>query len=161
MRTAGIAGESAGTNAYSTTLQGRQLGLARTAWFAFALLCLTLLARGVSLQLPLSHDPLQWGPDVAKALAELHLSAEGYQAYFLAIDLLFALGFAAVALIIFWRKSADWMAMAVSSALVLYGVSTTISFLLLLHSPSPFSFPAKFVEALSTASVPILAYVDL
>jgi hypothetical protein len=140
-------------------LQGRQLGLARLAWFAFALLCLTLLARGISLQLPLSHDSLQFGPDVANELAELHLSAEGYQAYSLAIDLLFVLGFAAVALIIFWRKTADWMAMAVSCALLLYGVSTTISFLLLLHSPSPFSFPAKFVEVLSTASVPILAYV--
>jgi hypothetical protein len=140
-------------------LLGRQLGLARLAWFTLALLCLTLLARGVSLQLPLSHDPLKFGPDVANALSELHLSAEGYQAYFLVIDLLFVLGFAAVALIVFWRKSADWIAMAVSGAMVLYGASTTISFLLLLHSPSPFYFPAKFVEALSTASVPILAYV--
>lgn len=140
-------------------MQGRQRGLARLAWFALALLSLTLLARGVSLQLPLRHDPLQFGPEVANALAELHLSAEAYQAYFLTIDLLFVLGWAAVALIIFWRKSADWMALAVSCALVLYGVSTTISFLLLLHTPSPFAFPAKFIEVLSTASVPILAYV--
>src|SRR5438105_1775113 len=127
-------GKRAVTNANSTILHGRQLGLARLAWIAFALLGLMLLARGVSLQLPLSHDPLQFGPVVAEALAELHLSAEVYQAYFLAIDLLFVLGFTAVALIIFWRKSTDWMAMAVSGALLLYGVSTTVSFLWLLHS---------------------------
>ena len=151
------AGQRAVTHVNPTTLCGRWLALARLAWLAFALLSLTLLVRGFSLQLPLKPNPLQFGPGVANALAELQLSAEAYQAYFLAIDLLFVLGFAAVALTIVRRKSVDWMAMAVSAALLLYAVSTTVSFRWLLHAPAdPFYFPAKFVEVVSTASVPIL-----
>ncbi|MDP8948283.1 MAG: hypothetical protein M3N09_09335 [Actinomycetota bacterium] len=58
---------------------------------------------------------------VRAALAEMGLGAAGYALYNVALDTLFVSVFAAVASIIFWRRSDDPMALLVATMLVVWG----------------------------------------
>ena len=55
------------------------------------------------------------------ALAELGLSAGGYALYNVALDTIFVSVFAAVAIVIFWRRSDDPVALLVATMLVVWG----------------------------------------
>ncbi len=59
--------------------------------------------------------------NVSAALAELGLSAGGYALYTVALDTIFVSGFAAVAIVIFWRRSDDPIALLVATMLVVWG----------------------------------------
>jgi hypothetical protein len=58
---------------------------------------------------------------VRAALAEMGLSAGGYALYNVGLDALFVSVFAAVAIVIFWRRSDDPMALLVATMLVVWG----------------------------------------
>ena len=58
---------------------------------------------------------------VRAALAEIGLSAGGYALYNVALDAVFVSTFATVALVIFWRRSDDPMALLVATMLVVWG----------------------------------------
>jgi hypothetical protein len=58
---------------------------------------------------------------VGAALAEMGLSARGYALYNVGLDTLFVSVFAAAAIVIFWRRSDDLMALLVATMLVVWG----------------------------------------
>jgi hypothetical protein len=59
--------------------------------------------------------------EVRAALAEMGLSARGYAFYNVGLDTVFVSVFAAVAIVIFWRRSDDLMALLVATMLVVWG----------------------------------------
>ena len=59
--------------------------------------------------------------NVSDALAELGLSASAYAFYNVALDTIFVSVFAAVATVIFWRRSGDPVALLVATMLVVWG----------------------------------------
>jgi hypothetical protein len=92
--------------------------LARTAWVAVAVVALGQFVISV----PARYDQLA-NPTarVGAALAELGLSTGGYALYNVALDTVFVSVFAAVAIVIFWRRSDDPMALLVATMLVVWG----------------------------------------
>jgi hypothetical protein len=119
-------------------LHGRTLGLARAAWLAVAVLTLALYGAGVWRQLGRLHAPClisrlgtgpargmcvhgQVPPAVAQAFDALHLSVGFYGGYALGLNVLVALGFAAVAAVLVWRRSSDPLALLVALTLLLFG----------------------------------------
>jgi hypothetical protein len=73
-----------------------------------------------------------WQPLPANmvALARLHIPVEAYAAYFVSLDAAASLLFWVVGLLIFWRKSREWMGLFFSLVLIMYGssgISTTLS----------------------------------
>ncbi len=71
---------------------------------------------------PARYDQLAHPTErVRAALAEMGLSAGGYALYNVALDAVFVSVFAAVAIVIFWRRSDDPMALLVATMLVVWG----------------------------------------
>ncbi len=112
----------------TTTLRGPWLAIARGVWFALAVLALV----AVVVNVPVMFDWLRTvctGADcyVQLRLADVHtlqqlgLSLDLYAAYMLALFLAFMFVSGAVAVLIFWRKPDDWMALFVSLTLVIVG----------------------------------------
>jgi hypothetical protein len=116
----------------SSRLSGRQLALARTVWLTVAGLTVALFVAGVRAQIgqlrgpcPLStcvngHVP----STVAHAFATLHLSVRFYGGYELGRNVLFAVGYAAAAALLFWRRSYDPLTLFVALTLVLFGIGS-------------------------------------
>ena len=100
------------------TLRRRWLVLAKAAWVAVAVVALgtfaiSVLARYAQLAQPTAG--------VRAVLAEIGLSAGGYALYNVALDTIFVSVFAVVAIIIFWRRSEDPMALLVATMLEVWG----------------------------------------
>ncbi len=71
---------------------------------------------------PARYDQLAHPTErVRAAFAEIGLSAGGYALYNVALDAVFVSVFAAVAIVIFWRRSEDPMALLVATMLVVWG----------------------------------------
>ncbi len=126
-------------NALATTpdhsgprLQGRWLAIARAVWIMLALL---LLANFIA-SIPASYDQLRtictsstfghcntWQPTPGnmQALQRLGLSLDTYAVYTLTLDVIASLMFLTVGVVIFWRKSDEWMGLFVSLVLVIFG----------------------------------------
>src|SRR5215210_8853727 len=100
------------------TPRRRWLLLARTAWVAVAVVALGQFVISV----PARYDQLA-NPTarVGAALAELGLSTGGYALYNVTLDTVFVSVFAAVAIVIFWRRSDAPMALLVATMLVVWG----------------------------------------
>ncbi|MGZ3622623.1 MAG: hypothetical protein ACXWPG_05985 [Ktedonobacteraceae bacterium] len=94
----------------STRLQGPWLALLRLAWTVLSVLALLLFF--VSLPVYFASQQKSY--------------AVGYAVFLLALGIFVALVWFIVAVLIFWRKSDDWMALLVSFMLVLQGAGTTI-----------------------------------
>jgi hypothetical protein len=65
----------------------------------------------------------QLAPEQLPALAGLHLSLEAYAAYTVSMNVVVSLLFWAVGILIFWRKSGEWLVLSVSLVLLLLGSS--------------------------------------
>jgi len=110
-------------------LHGSALAFARGVWLAMAALTLTLYIADVWVWIGRvyatcppgvcvhGHVPLA----VQRAFAALHLSVSFYGWYQLGLNVSFALGFAVVAALLFWRRAQDLLALFVSLALLLFG----------------------------------------
>jgi signal transduction histidine kinase len=120
-------------SSWGTALCGRWLVLARAAWLVLAALTVGLFVAGI----PAEFAQLQHGcptkscassgqikPVELHLLENLDVSPDFFAAYGAALDTGFALVFAAVAALIFWRKSADRLALFVALALLLFGTAT-------------------------------------
>jgi hypothetical protein len=102
----------------ATTLRGRWLLLARAAWVAVAVATLGAFVFSVPARYAQLAHPTA---GVRAALAEMGLSAGGYALYNVALDTIFVSVFAVVAIVIFWRRSDDLMALLVATMLVTWG----------------------------------------
>ncbi len=117
--------------ATNTRLRGRWLALLRLAWVVLSVLALLLFIAS----LPVYFASKQKSYTV------------GYAVFLLALGIFVALVWYIVALLIFWRKSDDWMALLVSFMLVLQGAGTTIYPLDAI--PSIWLLPAVILDMLS------------
>jgi len=92
--------------------------LARAAWVAVAVVALGQFVISVPTRYAeLAHPTAR----VRAALAEVGLSAGGYALYNVALDAIFVSIFALVAIVIFWRRSDDPVALLVATMLVVWG----------------------------------------
>jgi hypothetical protein len=102
----------------TSTLRRRWLLLARAAWVAVAFVALGSFVISVPARYAQLANPTA---GVRAALAEMGLSAGGYALYNVTLDAVFVSVFAVVAIVIFWRRSDDPMALLVATMLVVWG----------------------------------------
>ncbi len=119
-----------------TRLHGRWLVIARVVWVAVVVFTLSIFIAS----LPAYFAQLQtvcagvtcvyaYGqltPGTSQALQNLGLSTGGYAVSILALAIASALVSFGIACVLFWRRSADWMAMFVSLFLVSFGVNFSV-----------------------------------
>ena len=113
-------------------LRGRRLLIARAAWLAWVVLVVGLFV--ASLPANFEHRrtvctqaacaDVQLTPEQAQAFQALGLSVDFIAAYSIAIDVVFAAVHFAIALVIFARRSDDWLALFVAFALLTFGMVT-------------------------------------
>jgi hypothetical protein len=109
-------------------LQGRALAVVRGAWLAVAALTVVLYVVGLRLDVSRPYWPCplgvceQFGTQaVQRALAPLHLSIGLAFGYVFTLRILFNAGYAAIAALLFARRSRDRLTLFVSLALLLFG----------------------------------------
>src|SRR5918995_4481 len=104
----------------ATTLRGRRLVIARTAWTITAALAVGLFVASipgyVSSILEVGRADLRAGPVEAPVALVIALDVLGVLASFTAASMCLTL-----AIVLYWRRSNDWMVVFVSSYLLLYG----------------------------------------
>ena len=101
----------------------------------------------------LSHEGL-------RALQGLGLSPGFYAAYVVALDVVFAAVYVTVAVLIFWRRPADRMALFVSLALLTFGVATfTDTMDVLAAEPSVWRLPDVMLQAVGTIAFGLFLYL--
>lgn len=115
------------------SVRGHFLVLARIMWVAVALMILAILIIGIPavfhyLQAvctgTVCNGP-QFSPQQARGLRNLGLSLTFYAGYLLALQLLFIAVWSTVAVVIFFRKSDEWLAWFVSLSLLTFGTAFT------------------------------------
>lgn len=145
-----------------THLHGRALGVARLAWLAVAALTGTVYAASVWAGLRTREGPCPPGvclggrvpAGVGRAFAALHLPVGFLGGYTLALNVVFALVFAAVAALIFSRRSRDLLALFVSLTLLVFGAAAFESDMLpsRLASLSAWHWPVGLLGFLGVAA---------
>lgn len=152
------------SNKAETRLQGRWLLLARVGWLllvlpALALFVGSLPAYYMRLQMPcvgivacsLNGSLSATG---MRALLAAGISPGGYAAYTITLTLIIALLWSAVGLVIFWRRSDDWMALLTALTLVLYVPSQQDGALVALALTHPaWSVPVEVATFLGEVSI--------
>jgi hypothetical protein len=147
-------------------LSGWQLAAARVAWATLALGATVLFAAA----LPARHAQLQTacaagacasGQVAAATLVPsgAHLPTPVYAGAILGFDLIFAAVYIATALVIFWRRSDDRMALFVSLMLVLWGLTFTGIMKALAQLHPVWFVPTTSVRFLGAALITVFFYV--
>ena len=107
-----------------TTLRGRWLLLARVAWVALATIVIGLHVAGIPYAYARTISRLNFDrltSEQVRVLKDLRLTPEFYAAYTVALPVATMLMFAAIATVIFWRRSEDRMALFGAFMLVVFG----------------------------------------
>jgi signal transduction histidine kinase len=110
-------------------LKGRLLTIARAAWLLIAALSGGLFLAAVPFHYRQLLDVcvgsecawMQLSPPEVVALQNVGFSPGHYAAYSLSLTITWALVYAGVALVIFWRRSREWMALLAALWLVTFG----------------------------------------
>src|SRR5215212_1351605 len=151
---------SARTSPPDTSPHGRWLLLARLAWVAVAIAALAI----VFFSIPSSFEHYrsvctaasevcseravgQPTPEGVRALQDVGLSVGSYALFNVVVEKIFQLVWFAVGVLIFWRRSDDWMALLTSTFLVTFGtlaVDTTSADALVSSQPA-WWLPAQIV----------------
>lgn len=157
-------GESGG----STRLHGRRLAVARVIWIAIVGLTIFLYFLSLPISFAQSQsvcaappcDPTQLTPGLVQQLRQEGLSPTSLAVYYAATNVVFELVFLGVALVIFWRKSDDWMAMLVALMLVTFSIATFSDSLNKVGSSYPVLNPvAGLISQIGTASLFLFFYL--
>ena len=128
------------------TTTTRAIAVARVAWVALTVLIVVLVALGISDL----HESFSSGVD-ERSIEALNLSLSGYASYLTALFLLQVLTHVFIGVVVFWRRSDDWMALTLAFALVSNGAWLTLSLM----------YPAGEVEPAITVLVSAVTYVGL
>src|SRR2546421_10193770 len=113
----------------NTRIAGRWLFVTRLSFVVISIFTLLLYVIGTPGCFAYVHTLCtaclddRLNPDKLQALHALGISITTYAVYMVALNLLFALVYFAVAALIFWRKSDDWIAWLASFSLVAFGAS--------------------------------------
>jgi hypothetical protein len=130
-------------------LSGHRLLLARLVWAAAALLALGLFVASVPLYFAhlkevctasaqaCTSDLQRLTPENVRQLRALGLSMDFYATYVVAVNVLSVLGWSAVGVLIFLRRSDDTMAFLVSLFLVVFGSATLVELTEVLAAAHP------------------------
>jgi hypothetical protein len=115
-------------SASATRLHGRWLLLARIAWAVVAalfssLFLLGLLLYAAQLQMVCTTSTGACSSADLQALHDLGISVDSYVWYTVVMKVLVALVWMSVGLVIFWRRSDDWMALLMAIFLVTFSAS--------------------------------------
>lgn len=127
------------------SLKRAQVAL-RGLWVALTVLVITLVAFGV----PVLYDRLVAGVD-ARSVANLGWSSAGYGTYLTILYLLGIVFHLIIAVVVFWRRSDDWMALAMALALVSNGSWIQLSLM----------YPAGEVLPIWRLLVNLVTYIGL
>jgi hypothetical protein len=133
-----------------TRLHGRWLLIARTAWVGavILILCVFIASLPVFLaQLQVTCSFWQLTPAAAQTLQRLGFSRGDYAIYTLTLVIVFGLVWLVSALVIFWRKSDDWMALLFALMFVMLGTAQVTEVVEASHSV--WQLPAVFLNALT------------
>jgi hypothetical protein len=133
--------QPASSRTSSVRIPGRWLPFARSVWVVCALLLLANFVASIPAYYQLLNtvctlpDPSncatgQLSPGNAQVLANLHISLSSYAAFFGTLEVILSLLPWGLGLLIFWRKSDEWMGLLVSLLLIIFGSAGTINALL-------------------------------
>ena len=119
-------------------MRGRWLRLAHVAWVVVAILTGGVFISGIPSEFARLQTPCidtlscSWVPRLtaenAHELEQLGLSVGFFAAYFIAVEVTFTIVSFAIGATIFWRRSADRMALLVSLMLITFGAALTVPF---------------------------------
>ena len=129
------------SRALSGRISGRWLLFARGVWVVCALLLLANFVASIpayyqilnsvcTLTNPSNCETGQLTPGTVQIIANLHLSLSSYAAFFVMLEIILSLLPWGLGLLIFWRKSDEWMGLFVSLLLVIFGGTGTVNTLL-------------------------------
>jgi hypothetical protein len=164
-----MSASAAGANdSQPVRMRGRRLLLARVAWIVVAMLAVGLFVVGIPAEFALLHIPChsvacptgQLSRTGLHALEDLGLSLDAFAAYSVGMDILFAAVCAAVALLIFWRRSDNRMGLLVSLALITFGTATFVFTMEALAARHPaLETPTSLLHFLGAASFSLFLYL--
>ena len=151
-----------------TRLRGGWLLLARVVWVGIAVLTLGLSVASIltslaSLYVLCTDAPATCTnnghitPDYLRALQALGFSLDGFATYEVALLIVFAVVYAAIGAVLFWRRSDDRMALFASLTLVTFPAAFNYSALATL--PSAWWWPSQFVILLGNSSLFLFFYL--
>jgi hypothetical protein len=126
----------------NTHLYGRWLVIARIGWIVLVTLTLGIFVATIPVYTGLLQTMCsgttcvsgQPAPDTVQALHTLGISTNLYAVFTIVLTLAAELGACAVAGVLAWRKSDDWMALLVALMLIMMGTATTVYTLELSHT---------------------------
>ncbi len=151
------------------TLRGRWLILAQVVWMAVALLSVGLFVAGIPARYAelrsvcIDGEECAIGrlyPEDVLTLGDLGFSLGSYAAYTLTLEVGFAMVFFAIAAVIFWYKSDEWIALLVALFLMTFGGITIPGTAAALPTAHPdWWLPVRFVEFLGSVSLFLFFYL--
>ena len=156
------------TRTEGARLRGRGLFAVRLGWATVAALTIGLFAAGVPSEFAQLQTPCptpicttgQLPPAGLQSLTDLGLSPTFYAAATVAMDIVFAVGYAFVATLIFWRRPDDRVAIFASLALLIFGTATFGFTMPALASDYPaLQTPIALLHFLGAASFGVFLYV--
>jgi len=145
-------------NAVDTHLYGRRLVSARALWALLVALILVLFLVDIPnffaqfLNLLCVTAPCSSNGQLAyvQELHALRLPEDFYATFMVACYIVFVCSYFAVGIIIFWRKSDDWMALITSLTLMVFPLAFSGN---LISLPPPWWFPARCVICLGDIGI--------
>ncbi len=151
-----------------TRLRGRWLLLVRVVWVVIAVLALGLVIASIPGYFSFLHvlctgtlatcrNNGQMTPDYLRAIQALGLSLDSFAAYQVALVMVFAVVYAAIGAVLFWRRSNDRMALIASVSLVTFPAAFHASELATL--PTVWWLPGQFVIFLGNISIFLFFYM--
>ena len=151
-----------------TRLHGRWLILARVVWVMLAALTLGLLIASIPSTFAFLHivctgaiatcrNNGQLIPVDLHTIQAVGFSIDFYATYWVALYIVFIVGFATIGALIFWRKSDDRMALFASLALIMFPAGFNSSELATL--PSAWALPGQFVAFLGNSFLFLFFYL--
>ena len=151
-----------------TRLRGRWLLLARVVWVGIAVLTLGLSVASIPTSLASLYvlctdapatcsDSGHVTPDYLRALQGLGLSLDIFAMYEVALLIVFAVVYAAIGAVLFWRRSDDRMALFASLTLVTFPAAFNVGALATL--PSVWWWPSQLVILLGNSSLFLFFYL--
>lgn len=147
-------------------LQGPALVLARALWGILAVVVLGVfiisLPADMNLLIRVEERDILWtqlAPAQAIELRSMGLSTQFYAAYMVSLEVLVAFGFAALGLLIFWRRSEDAVALFVAAACLLFGTTIVPTTQALAATNPAWRLPVDYITAAGFASGLLLFYL--
>jgi hypothetical protein len=154
-----------------TRLYGRWRVIARVGWLATVIGTLALFVSGLpAFYTDLAHQPctsaitcILFGsqhPDQLHTLQAAGLSVSDISAYFVGLQIAIVVIWSAVGIVIFWRRSDDWLALLVALALILFNAGMQGGPVTALTIASPvWTLPVELLSFFGQASFGVLLFL--